>query len=968
MTAQNTRKNRLLKLIKWVVAILAILIISLFAIPSIFSDGISNQIKKGINENLETELQFKDSNISFFNHFPSLTFSFEDVNLAGSKPFEKDTLVTAKELGFGINIFKLMFSDKVVINETYLTDANIKLIKDKFGRNNYDIYTTSTDTITPQDTTSTGIKLNLRHLKIDNANIFYEDKDLGITVISKGLNYNGRGKINDGKIKLGSNLDMNNVDVVFDNIDYINGKKLKAKSLTIYDTENLSIELDKNTISLNDLDVNFHGKLDVFEDGFAYNLLFNTEDGTIEDVVTALPPQYVTWSKNVSLNGDLNAHLRLAGYTGTVPEASQIATTIVKIDIDDATIKHSDAEEAIKNLNLKFNGELRDNWMDFNLDTLNFTLNNEVTKGKILLRGKADSLYIKSNIISNINLDILNKTLNLPDLKFNGILATNVNVDGVYQPKISKLPKTNGVFKLSNGVLQTSGHPEPIKNIQLDAVAENNGATYAESSLTVNTFNFSFLNNQFTSQGIFKNFDNLNYDFRSKGKIDFTTLNQVVALPFLVKNGEIDANLKLKGQLNTAQNQNSHSGTLAIKNIEIKTDVLQYPVYINNGEFLFLNDKMAISQLDIKHQSSRMILDGFFQNYIDYALYDKGVLRGDVKLKSANIDITEFFPKEEQLQQQLDSVTSINSVQSVVSGVMQIPENVDILFNIAIDTLKYNSLNITKLSGNLNLKDEGLFLKNADLNMVDGTAKLDGFYQPLNANEALFSMDIKANNFNIEKGYNSMELFKELAPAAAQASGVVSVDYNLSGTLDHEMTPVLSALKGGGVLKVHSVKFDGYKLLGRISEKSGFDALNDPKVSEITIKSTVNNNVLELERFKFKVRPFKLRVEGQTTLDGEMSLKMRIGLPPLGLLGIPIVVKGTSDDFDIKLGSKSPDLSEMEDDDDTSYSEEKLQRMNMLKDSIREDMSVDQINKLQQQIESIKQEKTTTATDTLKVN
>lgn len=967
MTAQNTTKNRLLKLIKWLSAILVILIISLFAIPSIFNDIISNEIKKGINEELETELEFKDSSISFFNHFPALTFSFENINLASSKPFEKDTLVTAKELGFGINIFKLIFSDKVVINETYLTDANINLIKDKFGRNNYNIYNTSTDTLSAQDTTSTGIKLNLRRLKIENATVLYQDNDLGISVISKGLNYNGRGKINDGKIKLGSNLDMDNVDIVFDNIDYINGKKLKAKSLTIYDTENLSVELDKNTISLNDLEVNFNGKLDIFEDGFAYNLLFNTENGNIKDVVSALPPQYVTWSKNVKLNGNLDAQLRLSGYTGTVPEASQIAVTSVKVAIDDATIKHSDAEEAIEHLNLKFNGELRNDWMDFNLDTLNFTLNKAVTKGKMQLLGRTDSLYIKSNVISNINLDILNKTLNLPDLKFNGILATNINVDGVYQPKISKLPKTNGVFKLSNGVLQTSGHPEPIKNIQLDAVAENNGATYSESSLTVNTFNFSFLNNQFTSHGVFKNFENLNYDFSSKGKIDFTTLNQVIALPFAIKTGQIDANLNLKGQLNAPQNENSHSGTLAIKNIEINSEELQYPVFIKNGEFLFLNDKMAISQLEIKHQSSQMRIDGFFKNYIDYALYDKGVLLGDVKLSSSNIDITEFFPKEVQLQPS-DSITGTNSVKNVVSGVVQIPKNIDVLLNIAIDTLKYNSLNITKLSGLLNLKAQGLFLKNGDLKMVDGTAKLDGFYQPLSMNDALFSLDIKAKNLNIKKGYNSLELFKELAPAAEKASGIISVNYTLTGTLDDKMTPILPALKGGGVLKVHSVKFDGYKLLGKISEKSGFNALNDPKVSEIIINSTVSNNVLELERFKFKVRPFKLRVEGQTTLDGEMSLKMRIGLPPLGLLGIPIVVEGNSDDFDIKLGKKSADLTELEDD-DTNYSEDKLLRMNVLKDSIREDMSVDEINKLQQQIEAIKLEQPyTTATDTLKVN
>ena len=39
---------------------------------------------------------------------------------------------------------------------------------------------------------------------------------------------------------------------------------------------------------------------------------------------------------------------------------------------------------------------------------------------------------------------------------------------------------------------------------------------------------------------------------------------------------------------------------------------------------------------------------------------------------------------------------------------------------------------------------------------------------------------------------------------------------------------------------------------------------------------------------------------------------MRIGLPPLGIIGIPIKVLGTQENPDIKLGRKSEDLEETE--------------------------------------------------------
>jgi AsmA protein len=58
------------------------------------------------------------------------------------------------------------------------------------------------------------------------------------------------------------------------------------------------------------------------------------------------------------------------------------------------------------------------------------------------------------------------------------------------------------------------------------------------------------------------------------------------------------------------------------------------------------------------------------------------------------------------------------------------------------------------------------------------------------------------------------------------------------------------------------------------------------------------------------VAGFRLRFEGQTSLDGKLNLKMRIGLPPLGILGIPIKVLGTQENPKIKLGRKSDELEE----------------------------------------------------------
>ena len=51
----------------------------------------------------------------------------------------------------------------------------------------------------------------------------------------------------------------------------------------------------------------------------------------------------------------------------------------------------------------------------------------------------------------------------------------------------------------------------------------------------------------------------------------------------------------------------------------------------------------------------------------------------------------------------------------------------------------------------------------------------------------------------------------------------------------------------------------------------------------------------------------RIRFEGQTSFDNKVNFKMRIGLPPLGIIGIPIRITGSSDNPKIKIGNSDTD-------------------------------------------------------------
>src|SRR5258708_13461631 len=127
------------------------------------------------------------------------------------------------------------------------------------------------------------------------------------------------------------------------------------------------------------------------------------------------------------------------------------------------------------------------------------------------------------------------------------------------------------------------------------------------------------------------------------------------------------------------------------------------------------------------------------------------------------------------------------------------------------------------------------------------------------------------------------------------------------------MHPVYPSLKGGGVLSVSKVKVKGLKFFSAVTKETNKD-VTGPDLSKVDIKSTINNNIITIERTRMKVSAFKLRMEGQASFDGKLNLRFRVGLPPFGVIGIPLKITGTQDNPLVKAGrgSKKDKLEETE--------------------------------------------------------
>jgi AsmA protein len=103
-----------------------------------------------------------------------------------------------------------------------------------------------------------------------------------------------------------------------------------------------------------------------------------------------------------------------------------------------------------------------------------------------------------------------------------------------------------------------------------------------------------------------------------------------------------------------------------------------------------------------------------------------------------------------------------------------------------------------------------------------------------------------------------------------------------------------------------------------MSSNLGKEKIKNPDLSKVDIKSSIKNNVITIEKTKLKFFGFRFRFNGETNFDGSLNIKSRLGLPPLGIVGIPIRILGTQENPKFKYGRGNND----EDVDETQYSDE----------------------------------------------
>lgn len=1005
----------------------------LFITPYLFPSTVSNKIKELAKTSVHGELNFSSARFSFFSHFPSLTLNLNDFILKGSAPFQKDTLIAAKQVSFGVNL-RSLFTSTIDINQIFITESFINIEVNPKGEANYNVFSSKKkETNQNQDTGSASLKIE--RILIENSHLVYDDQTLPMHIDAGGFDYEGKGDLSQSIFDLTSKVKIRAIDFVYDKQGYFISKTIAANLVTKINTNSLEFLFEKNNLFINQLPIDFKGRFAFLKNGYALDFKILSKETELKNFISAFPPAFLTWMKKTDLKGTVDFNASMSGNyfasTNTMPSFS------MNFAIRDGFISNNKTPSPVKNLFLNLETKIP----NFNLDSfyvkidslhanvasdfisakcmirglnkpeIHTSLNAELdlekwqkalgipgleSKGHLTVHGNADGNFIHSQnplklrpdtiitsipifkvdasfkngyfkypslpkaiekvsfdliascpdsnyknatlIVSKLNANLANNylkgamkfsgaddfpmdidlkgILRLEDIKefypmdsvdLKGNLAMEIISKGKYNPAKKLFPITNASFSMNDGFIKTKYYPNAIDKINISANINSTGLSSKDVSIHLKPIGFEFEGQPFTLQANFKNLDNLEYDIVSKGNLDIGKIYQVFSKKGVDVKGQIMTDVKLSGLQSDAMKgfyeKLRNAGSLTVKDISIKTDYYPFAFSISSGIFRFKEDKIWFEKFKGNYLKSDYELTGHLNNTINYVLKNEA-LHGSFNLKSDFLDVDDFM------------AFSGDTAKTTETGVLMVPSNLDLNFKAEVKKLSFKGMDIKNAKGDMQLKQSEMTLHQTGFEIIGAPVTMDATYKSISPSRAEFSYHINAKEFDIKKAYHEIKIFHDMATAAASAEGIISLDYNLKGKLNENMQPVYPSLDGGGVLSVKAVKMKGFKLFSAAGKAAGKDSLTgNADISKVDIKTTIKKNIIHIEQTKIRVFPFRLRLSGEASFDGQLNLKFRIGLPPLGIFGIPMHITGTQNKPIIKMSNAdtNPELKETED-------------------------------------------------------
>ena len=451
-----------------------------------------------------------------------------------------------------------------------------------------------------------------------------------------------------------------------------------------------------------------------------------------------------------------------------------------------------------------------------------------------------------------------------------------------------KIPTFGLEMYADNASFKYPNLPKTVRDITIDLKVNNTTGITNDTKVNLNKFTMSIDQDHFSARANVSNIVvNPFVDLAVKGTINLANLSQAYPISLDKKfSGILRADIATQLDMKSVETKNYQNikaqGNLSLSQFVYAGEEFVKPFHIDNLNVAFSPSHIGLSQFDARTGETDLHLTGTIDNLYGFA-FRKEILKGNFNLSSNKLVVNDFMqPAAETTTPKKETKEAPKTTTKVpAQAAIKVPAFLDCTLAAKANTVLYDNLKLSNVSGKLVIKDEKVALENLKSDIFGGNIVLSGDVSTKEKTPT-FDVDLNLNRVNIPEAFSQITMLEKIAPIAKVVQGKVNTVINVKGSLKNDLTPEINSVSGDLFAALIDSKIDshGSALLSALDSQFTGLNLNNLNLKDVKAAVDFEDGKVKIKPFTIKYKDVAIEVAGSHGFDQQMNYKLTFNVPP----------------------------------------------------------------------------------------
>ncbi|TRX58803.1 DUF3971 domain-containing protein [Fulvivirga sp. M361] len=330
--------------------------------------------------------------------------------------------------------------------------------------------------------------------------------------------------------------------------------------------------------------------------------------------------------------------------------------------------------------------------------------------------------------------------------------------------------------------------------------------------------------------------------------------------------GNLALNVSFTGYLSdlkrkSATSRVKTSGDIDLKNVSLALKEVRLPLTALNGNLLFNDNDLALSNVGGKFGNTDFLLNGFFKNIIAYVLFENEPVGIESTLKSDFVDMDQLLSVSESDQENSDYVFGLSP-------------RLRLKFNCDVKSLKFRRFLARNISGDLKIKDEVALTDQLSFSSMGGKVHMAGLVDAKNSKDIKVNTSFRVAGVHLDSAFYVLENFNQDFLRDRHLKGRVNAEVKATMDFNEKLTLFSETLMANVSASIIGGELNNFEPMQRLARYVDAEKLDHLTFSEIKNDFFIQDKTIYLPQMEIQSNVTQLRIGGTHTFNQKIDYRV----------------------------------------------------------------------------------------------